>query len=281
MASDGPIESGVRPKKSLGQNFLEDPDIAARIVDALAPTRDDAVVEIGPGTGRLTDLLVRQAGSVTAVEIDHSLLRLLQERFADRKNLALILGDARKFDFEALGKEKDRKLLVLGNLPYYISTEFLYHLLDQAGAVDRAVLTFQTEVADRLLSSPCSKDYGSLTVMVRAAAKVEKVMDIPSSAFHPRPQVGSTTLCMRFPVPAPHPTADPKLFKQIVRAGFGQRRKTLRNALTACVAQLAPRLDTGEFLKSSGIDPMRRAETLSVVEWAMLADKLHANKTSL
>jgi len=269
---------GHHPRRSLGQNFLLDPGIAARIVDALAPESRDAVLEIGSGTGALTGLLAERAGYVLGVEVDYGLYGILTEALADRENLDLVLGDVRDAKMDRLYARGNRRFLVLGNLPYCLSSEILFFLLEHGRMIDRAVLTFQREVADRIRSKPGGKEYGILSVLVQADCEVDKVMSIPPPAFYPRPDVDSTVLLLRFTDPPPQPVSDRALFARLVRAGFGQRRKTLRNALSQVLSELSPGSDSKDVLSAAGIDPGRRAETLSVPEWAGFADYLHEHK---
>jgi 16S rRNA (adenine1518-N6/adenine1519-N6)-dimethyltransferase len=263
------MESGLRPRKSLGQNFLVDPNVAWRIVDALAPTGADTVLEIGCGTGALTRPLAERAGRVVGVEIDEGLFAACARELADLPNVDLVPGDVRAVSPEEFADRAGRRLLVAGNLPYYLSSEVVFFLLAHFAAIDRAVLMFQKEVADRLRARPGGKEYGVLSVLVQYRCDVEAAFDVPPACFHPPPEVTSTVAVLRFKERPDRAAKDEARLTRLVKAGFGQRRKTLRNAL-AGVADSAD--DAARRLGVSGIDPMRRAETLSVGEWVALSD---------
>ena len=261
---------GLRPRKSLGQNFLVDPNVARKIVEAIAPTAEDAVLEIGCGTGALPRELAGRAGRVFGVEIDFDLFSACERELADLANVEMVLGDARDAQPEAWATRAGRKLLACGNLPYYLSTELAFFLLDHHASFDRAVLMFQKEVGDRIRAAPGGKEYGILSVLVQYRCVVERVMDVPPTCFYPPPAVASTVLRFRFrerPDPA---AADEGRFAALVKAGFGQRRKTLRNALAALAGSAE---EAQARLRAAGIDPARRAETLAVAEWVGLSNR--------
>ena len=261
--------AGLRPKKGLGQNFLVDEMLAAHIADAaLAPTSDRRgpmrLVEIGPGAGSLTLPLLKQAKRLWVIEQDTRLIPFLKKRVQGLGRLEVQQGDALTVDFRQLAQRLGGPLTVVANLPYHISTPLLFHLLAQGDAVETMVLMFQKEVAERIASPPNHKAYGTLSVHTQLWMTVEPLLSAPPTAFYPVPKVDSRVIRL---VRRAHPLApvgDVILFRKVVKAAFGQRRKTLRNALKT----LAQQPDT--WLLCADIDPGRRGESLSVVEFARL-----------
>jgi 16S rRNA (adenine1518-N6/adenine1519-N6)-dimethyltransferase len=248
-----------RARKRFGQNFLVDAHYVAKIVDAVAPRPGENVVEIGPGMAALTAALIERAGRVTAIEIDRDLAARLAERF-DPERLALHVGDALEFDFGTLGT----RLRVVGNLPYNISSPLLFHLAAFDARIADIHVMLQREVVARMTAEPATPDYGRLTVMLQAKFAATRLFTVPPGAFRPVPEVESAVARL-VPLGAAKPAiADPPLFARIVAAAFGQRRKTLRNALAGLC-------DPAELART-GIDPARRGETLSVAEFAGLAN---------
>lgn len=249
-----------RPRKRFGQHFLHDPAVIRRIVDAVAPTPALRVAEIGPGRGALTGLLLERAGTLDAVEIDRDLVAALTERYGGA-GLHVHSGDVLAFDFCALARGQPLRLV--GNLPYNISTPLLFHLYRQAHCIESMVFMMQKEVAARLAAVPDSKDYGRLSVMIQWRFDVQELFDVGPGAFTPPPQVESTVV--RLTPRAPRiALRDPEQFARVVQAAFGQRRKTLRNALRDIVG-----IDA--FIRAN-VDPNRRAETLAPLEFAILAN---------
>ncbi|CAG1009956.1 Ribosomal RNA small subunit methyltransferase A [Burkholderiales bacterium] len=254
----GRTVEGHVARKRFGQNFLADPHYVARIADAVAPRPGETVVEIGPGLGALTAQLVARAGRVVAIEIDRDLAARLRGRFPPHA-LELVVGDALAFDFRSLGCD----LRVVGNLPYNISSPLLFHLAAQADALRDLTVMLQKEVVARMTAEPATPEYGRLTVMLRATFAVERLFVVPPAAFRPPPKVDSAVARL-VPLRAAAPRiADAERFARVVAAAFGQRRKTLRNALDGVVAPAA--------FAAAGIDPMRRGETLSIAEFVALA----------
>jgi 16S rRNA (adenine1518-N6/adenine1519-N6)-dimethyltransferase len=249
------------PRKRFGQNFLADPHYVARIVAAIDPSPGDNVVEIGPGLGALTAPLVARAGRVTAIEIDRDLAARLATVFAPEQ-LDLVLGDALEYDFAQLGP----RLRVVGNLPYYISSPLLFHLAQYDAQIADIHVMLQKEVVDRMTASPATKDYGRLTVMLRAKFAVTRLFVVPAGAFRPAPKVDSAVARLVPLGPEKPPIADQALFARVVAAAFGQRRKTLRNALAAIC-------DT-DALRDAGADPAARGETLAVGDFVRVANVL-------
>jgi 16S rRNA (adenine1518-N6/adenine1519-N6)-dimethyltransferase len=279
-------------KKSLGQNFLADPAHLDRIVAAAELTSDDVVVEVGPGVGTLTARLASQAGYVVAVELDASLLPALHETLASYGNVTLVQGDILQLDPGQLSMANSQRPMVndqssdqsdslptancplttdhykvVANLPYYITSAAIRHLLTATPPPALLVLTVQREVAQRIAARP--PDMSLLAVSVQFFAQPEIVARIPAGAFYPPPKVDSAILRLRpWPQP-PVDVPDVDAFFAVVRAGFGQRRKQLRNSLRANLQLPQQQIDA--MLSGAGIDPQRRAETLTLAEWAQLA----------
>jgi 16S rRNA (adenine1518-N6/adenine1519-N6)-dimethyltransferase len=258
-----------RAKKRFGQNFLRDRHVVDQIVAAAALTDRDRVLEIGPGLGALTERLLAAAGSVAVMEVDNDLVARLRER--DATNLVIHQGDALRLPWETLLREPPYKLVA--NLPYNISSQILFKILDHRSLFSRLVLMFQKEVGDRLCAAPGGKEYGILSVLCQLHFELRRVAIVPPGAFVPVPKVHSVVLSFE-PLAQPRaPVADEALFRRVVKGAFGQRRKTLRRALVgAAFAEEAVNL----ALQQSGIDPMRRAETLSIAEFAALSGALAA-----
>ncbi len=250
-------------KKHLGQNFLFDPAILGRLVEASGVAGGDTVVEIGPGHGNLTALLAKNAGKVIAIELDNDLFIKLQEKFRGSGNIVLVHGDALTYDYETLESFK-----VVANIPYYITTPIIFRLIDAGRRLISMTLTIQREVAERIVASPGTKTYGvlSLAVQYNADAKMEFI--IPREAFRPMPKVDSAVVHINMRHTAKVSVKDEAFFFTVIRTAFAQRRKTLSNALKP----LSP--NSREKLIAAGIDPGRRAETLSIEEFAVLADTL-------
>ena len=252
------------PRRRFGQNFLVDTHYIDRIVAAIDPRPGDNLVEIGPGLAALTALLIERAGSIAAVEIDRDLAARLRERFP-AEALRLHEADALGFDFRTLGPA----LRVVGNLPYNISSPLLFRLADYAGQVRDAHVMLQREVVARMTASPGTADYGRLSVMLQIRFAITRLFTVPAGAFRPAPKVESAVarlVPLRDDVPA---IADFGLFQRIVMAAFGQRRKTLRNALSG--------IATPAQLEAAGIAPGARGETLAVADFVRLANQLAAS----
>lgn len=253
-----------RARRRFGQNFLHDPRIITRIVDAIAPRRGEAIVEIGPGQAALTRALIQRAGHIQAVEIDRDLAAWLRGQFTDEQ-LTLIEGDALKLDWATIAAAR---LRIVGNLPYNISTPLLFELMKIADRVVDQHFMLQKEVVDRMVAAPGSKTYGRLSVMLQFRYRMSKLFDVPRGAFKPPPEVTSSIVRMVPLAVEELPDVDPGKFARVVTAAFGQRRKTLRNAL----AQLL----TTDAIAAAGVDPQARAETLAVERFVALARRLEA-----
>ncbi len=254
----------ARPKKSFGQHFLHDQRYIERIVSTLAPRTDDFVLEIGPGEGALTLPLLKAAGKLTAIELDTDLIPALQARAAAFGELHVIHADVLKVDFTAIAHSHGvAQLRIAGNLPYYISSPILFHCGEHAAAIRDMHFMLQKEVVDRMAAAPGSKVYGRLSVMLQLACRVEPLFEVPPQAFRPPPKVDSAVVRL-VPLP-PHELhdADPRHVHAVVKAAFGQRRKTLSNAL----GQL---LDA-DAIRRAEVDPRARAETLAPADFVRLA----------
>lgn len=248
-------------KKYLGQNFLYDPSILGRIIDSAELSREETVVEIGPGPGRLTRLLSERAKKVIAVELDEELYRVLKAELAGYLNVELIHGDALKFPYEDIGEFK-----VVANIPYYITTPIIFRLLEAKNNLKSATLTVQKEVAERIAARPGSRDYGVLSIMVQYVSVPEMKFIIPKEAFRPMPKVDSAVIHVKTLNSPAVSVQDEQMFFRVVKTAFSQRRKTLSNSLKALDK------DIREILMKCRIDPSRRPETLSLEEFAKLSD---------
>lgn len=251
-------------KRQFGQNFLHDPGIIQRILQTVGARPGEAVVEIGPGHGALTQGLIETAGQLTAIEIDRDLLEALRGRFAG--TLHLIPQDVLTVDFGALAAEAGRPLRIVGNLPYNISSPILFHLLRWADCISDQTVMLQREFVDRMVAPPGSKVYGRLSVMLQARYTLEKALRVPGGAFRPAPKVESAVVQM-WPLPADTLGIDDwSCLETVVSAAFSTRRKMLRNTL-------APLLDHLD-LPSAGVSPTQRAEEVSVSAYIDLANQL-------
>lgn len=262
-----------RCRKNLGQNFLVDANIISKILGGAEVSNQDIVVEIGPGLGTLTRKISEKAGMVLAVEIDGGLMPILDETLADRKNVKVIQGDALKVNFDNLvaGYAGHRGLYkIVSNLPYYITTPLLMHLLEHKFNFSLMVVMVQEEVARRMLALPGTKDYGALSIAVQFYTSPQLVCKVSRNVFIPRPEVGSAVVKLaRRETPAVE-VRDEKTFFSIVRAAFAQRRKTLLNALTGAGLGLGKE-QWNNIIKSAGIKPGARGETLGMDQFAALA----------
>lgn len=251
------------PRKRFGQHFLNDREVIGRIVDHVDPAPGASVLEIGPGLGALTRPLLAKLPRLYVVEIDRDLAANLEREIPDRERLMIFREDALRFDY--CGKTPGR-LLIVGNLPYNISTPLLFQLMKHLPCIDRMVLMLQKEVGDRICAGPGTRDYGRLSVMVQAACKPRRLFDVDAACFTPPPKVTSTVLEITPGTGNAFSIEDHALFARLVRTAFSRRRKTIRNALKS----LAPE----ELLNAAGIDPSSRPEQVSVEAYAGLANAL-------
>jgi 16S rRNA (adenine1518-N6/adenine1519-N6)-dimethyltransferase len=267
-------ESEFRPRKRLGQNFLVHEHVLEAIVDLLALKTDDLVLEIGPGLGALTRRLVDRAAGVWAVEVDPFLIGRLQESdLIAHPKFHLISGDILKVPLaEILPKDK---IKLIGNLPYSISTPVLFRVLELRAYFSSIVLMVQKEVADRIASAPGAKTYGTLSVWCQIHGRVTKKLQVSPEAFFPQPKVRSTVLEMELYPRARIPPEEMTVLRGLLRAAFGQRRKTLANVMGKWLK--SGRDEVEEFLRSQNIDPQRRGETLSIDNFINLTHALAAS----
>lgn len=255
----------IRPIKSFGQAFLTHEPAADRIVDSLRLVPGDEVIEIGPGKGVLTSRLVERCRKVTAVEIDARLVEHLRGELGSSSNLEVVHQDFLGFDLSGF-----QDAVVCGNLPYNVSSQILFRLLDNLSAWKRGVFTLQREFATRLLAEPGSKDYGAVTVLFELWTERERLFNLEPGCFKPSPDVTSTVIGIRRRERPLCAVGEPELFKKVVKAAFAQRRKTLGNNLLNGLG--LDRAALALVQQESGIDLKRRGETLSIVEFALLAN---------
>ena len=253
---------GLRPRRRWGQNFLVDLRVADRIV-AAAEAAGREVLEIGPGLGALSDRLAAQAKALVLVEIDRTMSTRLRERFAEQGHVRVVEGDALEIDLAALFPENERAVVV-ANLPYSVASQILIRLLDERRRFSHLVLMLQREVAERLVARPGTRSYGVLSIWTALYASPAVLFHVSAGAFHPRPKVESTVVRLSLQDEPRVTIRDEEIFRAIVRASFGQRRKTLRHAVSAWPVEGA--------LEYAGIDPRRRGETLDLEEFARLAN---------
>ena len=252
----------IRARRRFSQHFLHDPSVIARIVEAIALHHGDAAVEIGPGHGALTARLLAAAGQLDAIEIDRDLASVLRTRFAGEPRWVLHETDALQMDWQALAGARGARLRVIGNLPYNISTPLLFRLLAAADAISDMHFMLQREVVDRIVAAPGTPDYGRLTVMLAPRVTATRLLDVGAGAFRPAPRVSSAVVRLVV-IDAPPAWSRTPLYGELVTAAFGQRRKTLRNALSRFLEPAA--------MQALGIDPGARAETLSPPQFGALA----------
>jgi 16S rRNA (adenine1518-N6/adenine1519-N6)-dimethyltransferase len=267
-------------RKKFGQNFLINPLVLDEIIDSANITKEDCIVEIGPGIGSVTQALLESAGKVIAIEIDNHLIPILEEQFGHHEHFKLVHQDVLKVDLNALlaQEAEGKNVKVVANLPYYITTPILMALLENELPIESITVMVQKEVADRLASKPGSKQYGAITVSMNYYCQVSLVTDVPSNCFMPAPNVDSAVIRLDLHKNPPVNVKDtPQLFK-IIRAAFSQRRKTLLNTLHANGDLDLSKETIKEILEATGIGANTRGETLSLEDFAMLSDKITENK---
>lgn len=255
------LKSSIKPKKSLGQNFLHDQHYSKRIADALDVQKDDIVVEIGPGTGALTQWIYKKTDHYTAIEIDERAVDDLKLKFGD--DFPVIHADVLTVDFNRF-KTGGKRLKVIGNIPYYITSPILFHLIEYRTIIDSFVVMVQKEVADRIVSEPDGREYGILSVQFQYFCTCDYLFKVPAGAFYPPPKVDSAVIRFLFKQDQELEKTDISFFVKLVRQAFSMRRKTLRNNLKAYVVNE----------EKISIDLNRRSETLSVSEFVKLSNEL-------
>lgn len=261
-------------KKKFGQNFITDGNLLQKIVDAGDVGPDDVIIEVGPGAATLTKALAQRAKAVIAIEIDNDLIPIIEETMEGFDNFYLVQGDALELDLDNLIVEKlgaPHRCKVVANLPYYITTPLVMHFLEQGFSIDRIVIMVQKEVAERFAAKPGKKDYGAITVSLNYYGAVRNAFTVPRQMFTPQPDVDSAVVDIQPWTEKPLQAADEDLFHRLVKAAFGQRRKTLNNALKTLQIDSAL---VQAALAQCEIDATRRGETLSVAEFVALSNAL-------
>jgi 16S rRNA (adenine1518-N6/adenine1519-N6)-dimethyltransferase len=270
-------EYGFRAKKRLGQHFLKDTEVVREIISEAGFDRSDQVLEIGPGLGALTLPLSRRVHRVIAVEKDLQLTEILKKKLSIEKadNVCLINEDILRLNFNRIPSLPEKPLKVIGNLPYNISSPLLDKLMENRDMVSRAVLMFQSELAERLIAHPGTKAFGAMSVFIQYDSHVTPLLHVPKEAFYPRPKVDSMVLEMDFRRPYPQRTKDVDKFRRIVQGAFAHRRKTLLNSLNNSLVSHS-RKEILAALERCGIAPERRAETLTIDDYLRLTSTLTA-----
>ena len=261
-------------KKKFGQNFITDGNLLQKIVDAGEVGPDDVVIEVGPGAATLTKALAQHAKAVIAIEIDTDLIPIIEETMEGFDNFYLVQGDALDMNLDELIVEKlgaPHRCKVVANLPYYITTPLVMHFLEQGFSIDRIVIMVQKEVAERFAAQPGKKDYGAITVSLNYYGSVRNAFTVPRHMFVPAPDVDSAVVDIKPWVEKPLVAQDEELFHKLVKASYGQRRKTLNNALKVMGYETAI---VQEAMQQCNIDGTRRGETLSVAEFVALSDAI-------
>lgn len=263
-------------QKKFGQNFLIDTHVLEKIISAAGITKNDCVLEIGPGIGTMTQYLAENAGHVVAVEIDRNLIPILKETLADYDNVTVINEDILRVDIKALTEEYNggKPIKVVANLPYYITTPIIMGLFESGVPIDNITVMVQKEVADRMKEGPGSKDYGALSLAVQYYAEPEIVANVPPNCFIPRPNVGSAVIRLTRHKEMPVEVKDPVLMFKIIRASFNQRRKTLQNGLGNAPELPYTKEQIAAAIAEMGLTPTIRGEALSLAQFAQLSDIL-------
>ena len=268
-------------QKKFGQNFLIDTHVLDKIISAAGITKDDFVVEIGPGIGTMTQYLAEEAGEVTAVEIDRNLIPILEDTLSEYSNVTIINEDILKVDIAKLAEEKNqgKPIKVVANLPYYITTPIIMGLFESHVPIDSITVMVQKEVADRMQVGPGSKDYGALSLAVQYYAKPEIVAVVPSNCFMPRPKVGSAVIRLTRHQKPPVEVTDERLMFRLIRASFNQRRKTLANGLGNSPDIPLTKEQIISSIQALGLPETVRGETLTLEQFATLSN--HITQTYL
>lgn len=266
-------------QKKFGQNFLIDPHVLHKIMGAAGVTKEDCVLEIGPGIGTMTQYLAAQARHVVAVEIDKNLIPILEDTLKEFPNVTIINEDILKVDVNQLAEKYNgsRPMKVVANLPYYITTPIIMGLFESNVPINNITVMVQKEVADRMQAGPGSKDYGALSLAVQYYAKAYIAANVPPNCFIPRPNVGSAVIRLTKYQEPPVRTADPKLMFRMIRASFNQRRKTLQNGLNNSPDLEYSKEVIARGIESLGLPPNVRGEVLTLEQFAQLADYLSHN----
>lgn len=263
-------------KKSLGQNFLIDVNILQKIIASSGITKESGVIEIGPGIGSLTEQLAIAAQKVVAFEIDRRLLPILNDTLASYENVKIVNEDFLKTDLKQTicsYFENFKNIHVVANLPYYVTTPIIFHILEQVSKIDAMTVMLQKEVAERIAAKPGTKEYGSLSIAVQYYANPTIMMDVPKTVFIPQPNVISSVLNLKMRQSPLVKVIDEKLFFEIVKASFSHRRKTIRNNLLQFYKGKLIKEEINNLLQRAEIDGIRRGESLTIEEFASLANE--------
>ena len=272
---------GLKPKKGLGQNFLTDDSVLLDIVEAAELDDNSCVLEIGPGMGVLTRELAKRAGKVVAVEIDTTILPILEKNVAEFSNVTIINQDILKVELDALLKEHfgDRPVKVIANLPYYITTPIVMKLLEETNSIASVVIMIQKEVAERFSADSGSKDFGAITLAVQYHAEVSKVRDVSPECFEPVPKVWSSVIKLSLRGEPPVTVLEEALFFRLIKAAFAQRRKTFLNSVSATMGQDVTKEELRDILVQLGLGESVRGESLSIEQFAQIADEIVQKKS--
>lgn len=266
----------LHPKKQFGQNFLSDPSTPEMIINRSGINSEDTLLEVGAGLGALTVPAARASKKVYAVEKDQRMIELLKTELLSHNisNTAIINSDILQFDFKKLIKDINGKIVVIGNLPYNISSMLLVRLIENRDIIVKAVLMFQKEMAERIYAEPNGKDYSRLSVMTQYCAEIKKIATVKASLFFPKPKVDSEVIKLTFRTELQHPAEDEKLLFMVIKAAFSKRRKTLKNSLAGNILNINAQTALC-LLDKAEIDPVRRAETLTVPEFVKLSNQFY------
>lgn len=266
----------IRFQKKYGQNFLIDTHVLEKIIKAAEITKDDFVLEIGPGIGTMTQYLCENAREVLAVEIDRNLIPVLQDTLSEYQNVTVLNEDILKFDMVQIANDynRGRSVKVVANLPYYITTPIIMELFESHVPLESVTVMVQKEVADRMQSEPGTKEYGALSLAVQYYAKAEIVANVPPNCFMPRPNVGSAVVRLTCHKENPVKVSDERFMFRLIRASFNQRRKTLQNGLGNDAGLSVEKMDVQRALERMGLPPAVRGERLSLQEFAELSNLL-------
>ena len=252
-----------KPRKRFGQNFLHDTYVIERIASAINPKPDDLMVEIGPGQAALTQPLIKNLNHLHVIELDRDLIPIIQARINDPNRITIHNEDAMKFDYNTLA-ESDRKMRIVGNLPYNISTPLIFHLLSYSEHIDDMYFMLQKELVDRMIAKPDSKDYGRLSIMTQLVCETEKLFNVPPGAFFPPPKVDSAIIKLKVRPSLLCQIDNMKHFSSLVLQAFNMRRKTIRKAMSGLISD--------EIFEQTGINSKLRPENLSIEQFAILSN---------
>jgi len=261
------LNSEFRSKKSLGQNFMMDGNVARKLIEAADVHMDDIVLEVGPGMGILTKELLKRAKRVSAVEIDKRLVEILEAEFESEEKFEVVHGDFLKFDISEFAVETGQRIKIIGNIPYHITSQILIHAFDHFTSIESLTVTVQKEVADRIVSPPGNKDYGILSVYAALFSDARRLFNISRGVFNPKPRVESSAIKLEFREQLSFKETNIELLRNIIRKTFGKRRKMLRNSLKEIG-------DCINYLEDKGFDLTRRPESLDVKEFIALSSAI-------